>query len=132
MTTTSPLSLDNLARLESEAGCAIAAAEDLSALDDLRVAYLGKKGEVSLLMRSLGQMSAEDLQIFGPALNGLRDRLAFSVETRAADLRVAARTARMAAEALDMPRKRFSKELMRCEPSINKTKKANSTLLTNL
>jgi phenylalanyl-tRNA synthetase alpha chain len=102
MTTTPALSLDTLARLDSEAGHAIAAAADLSALDDLRVAYLGKKGEVSLLMRSLGQMSGEDRQIFGPALNGLRDRLAFSVEARAADLRIAARTSRLAAEALDM------------------------------
>ena len=61
--------------LESRALAAIDAAADERALDEARVAVLGKKGELSLLMRSLGGMSAEQRQVMGPALNGLKDRL---------------------------------------------------------
>ncbi|CAN0590455.1 unnamed protein product, partial [Ectocarpus sp. 12 AP-2014] len=51
----------------------IAEAGDESALEDLRVAAVGKKGEISLKMRELGKMSPEERQVAGPALNRLKD-----------------------------------------------------------
>ena len=72
----------DLDQLEARLSQAIEAADDLAALDALRVAALGKKGEVSLKMRELGKMSPEERQVMGPALNGLRDRLAQTIEAK--------------------------------------------------
>ena len=53
----------------------IAGAPDEAGLEDLRVAALGKKGEISGLMKSLGGMSTEERQSAGPALNALKDEI---------------------------------------------------------
>ena len=54
---------------------AIATANDESALEELRVAAVGKKGEVSLQMRELGKMTPEERQVAGPALNALKNEI---------------------------------------------------------
>ena len=51
---------------------AIAAAADEAALEDIRLAALGKKGEVALKMRELGRMTPEERKVMGPALNALK------------------------------------------------------------
>ena len=53
----------------------IAEAADEAALEDLRVQAVGKKGEISLKMRELGQMSPEERQVMGPKLNQLKDEI---------------------------------------------------------
>ena len=45
-----------LEQLAKQAESSIAAAEDLSVLDDLRVEYLGKKGRLTGLLKGLGQL----------------------------------------------------------------------------
>ena len=80
----------------------VAGASDLRALDDIRVAALGKKGEVSLKMRELGRMSPEERQVMGPALNGLKADIAQAVEVRKAELERAELDARLASEIMDM------------------------------
>ncbi len=80
----------------------IAGAEDLAALDKVRVAALGKKGEVSLQMRTLGQMSPEDKKVMGPALNGLKNELATLIEARKAELEHEALEHALKTETLDM------------------------------
>jgi len=80
----------------------IDAAAELSALDDIRVAGLGKKGEVSLMMRGLGKMSPDEKKVMGPALNGLKNDLNAAVEARKAALENAALDAALASETMDM------------------------------
>jgi len=53
----------------------IAEAGDESALEDLRVQAVGKKGEISLKMRELGKMTPEERQVMGPKLNQLKDEI---------------------------------------------------------
>ena len=53
----------------------IADAADEAALETIRVAAVGKKGEVSLKMRELGKMTPEERQVAGPALNALKDEI---------------------------------------------------------
>ena len=53
----------------------IANAADESALEDIRVGAVGKKGEVALKMRELGKMTPEERQVAGPALNALKDEI---------------------------------------------------------
>ena len=81
---------------------AIAAAADEAALEDVRLAALGKKGEISLKMRELGQMSPEERQTVGAALNRLRDELDASLRARKAGLADAALDARLKTEWLDV------------------------------
>ncbi len=88
--------------IETEALRAIEGASDLAALDTVRVAELGKKGRVSGLMKTLGQMSPEERQDMGPKLNALKNRVADAVEARKAVLEDAALDAQVATEKLDL------------------------------
>jgi len=55
----------------------ISEVSDEASLEALRVAAVGKKGEVSLKMRELGKMTPEERQVAGPALNALKDEINF-------------------------------------------------------
>ncbi|MHA6325020.1 phenylalanine--tRNA ligase subunit alpha [Roseivivax sp. CAU 1753] len=81
---------------------AIAGAGDETALEALRVEALGKKGEISLKMRELGKMSAEERQVAGPALNALKDEINSALSAKKAALSDAALDARLKDEWLDV------------------------------
>jgi phenylalanyl-tRNA synthetase alpha chain len=81
---------------------AIAGAADEAALEELRVAALGKKGEVSLRMRELGGMTPAERQVAGPALNALKDEINGAVAAKKAALEDAALDARLKDEWLDV------------------------------
>jgi phenylalanyl-tRNA synthetase alpha chain len=80
----------------------IAAAQDLDALEELRVALLGKRGSISGLMKTLGTMSPEQRQSEGPLIQGLREDVTVALAAHKAALDEAALAARLADERLDM------------------------------
>ncbi|MGH1577325.1 phenylalanine--tRNA ligase subunit alpha [Planktotalea sp.] len=80
----------------------IAAASDESALEDLRVQAVGKKGEISLQMRQLGKMSAEERQVAGPKLNALKDEINSALAAKKTALADAALDERLRGEWLDV------------------------------
>jgi phenylalanyl-tRNA synthetase alpha chain len=80
----------------------ITTASDAQALEEVRLAALGKKGEISLMMRELGKMSPEQRQTAGPALNRLKDEIDAALRARKAGLEDAALDARLAQEWLDV------------------------------
>ncbi len=88
--------------LEESLMTAISAASDEPAIEAVRVAALGKKGSVSELLKTLGSMSADERQVKGPAINGMKNRIAEALAARKSDLKEAATTARLAAEKLDV------------------------------
>ncbi|GAB4303089.1 MAG: phenylalanine--tRNA ligase subunit alpha [Roseovarius sp.] len=81
---------------------AIAGAGDEAALEALRVAMLGKKGELSLRMRELGRMSPEERREVGPKLNALKDEIAAALAARKAALADAALDERLRGEWIDV------------------------------
>ncbi len=81
---------------------AVATAVDEAALEEVRLAALGKKGEISLKMRELGQMSPEERTTFGAALNRLKDEIDAALRARKAGLADAALDARLKTEWLDV------------------------------
>ncbi len=81
---------------------AIATAADEAALEDLRIAAVGKKGEVSLQMRELGKMTPEERQVAGPALNALKDEINAALAAKKQALGDAALDARLRTEWLDV------------------------------
>ncbi|MGE0845032.1 MAG: phenylalanine--tRNA ligase subunit alpha [Flavobacteriaceae bacterium] len=89
-------------RLGDEIEAAIAEAGDEAALEAVRVAALGKKGSVTERLKGLGGMSVDERKVFGPALNGLRDRVNLSIEARKGVLKGAALEAQLATERVDV------------------------------
>ena len=81
---------------------AIAEASDEAGLEELRLAAVGKKGEVSLKMRELGKMTPEERQVAGPKLNALKDEINSALATKKVALEDAALDARLADEWLDV------------------------------
>ncbi len=80
----------------------IAGAADEAALERLRVAALGKKGEVSLRMRELGGMTPEERQVAGPALNALKGEINAAIAAKRTALEDEALDARLKEEWLDV------------------------------
>ena len=80
----------------------IGAAADEGAIEEIRLAALGKKGEISLKMRELGQMSPEERQTTGAALNRLKDEIDAALRAKREALADAALDARLRAEWLDV------------------------------
>ncbi|MGE0521930.1 MAG: phenylalanine--tRNA ligase subunit alpha [Variibacter sp.] len=80
----------------------IEAASDEAALETVRIAALGKKGSVSELLKTLGAMTPEERKTKGPAINGLRDRVAAGINSRKGALKDAALNARLNSETVDV------------------------------
>ena len=80
----------------------IAAAGDGAALEALRIAYLGKQGSISRLLKTLGAMSPEQRQSEGPRIQGLRARVAEAIEAKKAELEASELDRRLASEGLDL------------------------------
>ena len=81
---------------------AIKSADDESALETVRLAALGKKGEVSLKMRELGQMSPEERQSVGPALNELKNEIMSAISAKKVALEDLILNERLQSEWLDV------------------------------
>lgn len=94
--------MDDLADLRGQVLAAAAEAETLAALDEVRVAALGKKGRLTALMKQLSGLDPEARRARGQALNAARDEIAAAIEARRAALDKAALDARLAAEPLDV------------------------------
>jgi phenylalanyl-tRNA synthetase alpha chain len=80
----------------------IAQAPDETTLENLRISLLGKQGEITALLKTLGAMSPEERQVQGPRIHGLREAVTNAIATRKAALDDAALEAQLAAESLDM------------------------------
>jgi phenylalanyl-tRNA synthetase alpha chain len=92
----------DIATLRADLVAAIEAAADEGAIEAVRVAALGKKGSVSALLASLGQMAQEERKTAGPAINGLKNEISEKIEARRVELRERALEARLAAERIDV------------------------------
>src|SRR6185312_5717536 len=94
--------MNDLSTLEAELSAQVGAAADLGALDAVRVHALGKTGSISNLLKSLGSMSPDERRTAGPAINGLRDRVAALINARKAGLEAKALEAQLQAERVDL------------------------------
>jgi phenylalanyl-tRNA synthetase alpha chain len=94
--------MSDLSTLETEILAAIESAATEPALEEVRVATLGKKGSISEQMKTLGKMTPEERKTMGPALNGLKTRVTEAIATRKDVLAEAALEARLAGERVDI------------------------------
>ncbi len=94
--------MDELASLRARLLEQIAAAHSPEALEAVRVAVLGKRGELTERLRALGAMEAEARRALAPTLNALRDEVEAALRARKTALEDAALEARLAQEWLDV------------------------------
>ena len=92
-------SVDTLLNLAREA---IAACGDTRELDDLRVRFLGKKGEITALLKSLGGMDPGQRRSFGQAVNAAKTEVTELIGSRKTELESGQLQARLAAEQVDV------------------------------
>ena len=95
---------EQLAKIEREALEAITGAEDPAALDELRVKYLGKKGELTAVLKQMGKLSSEERPAMGALANEVRAVLEETLELTAKKLEASALEARLKAEAMEIGR----------------------------
>ena len=81
---------------------AIGGAEKAEDLEALRVQYLGKRGELTAVLKQMGSLSAEERPVIGQLANEVRAKLEESVETRAKELAAKALEMKLKAEAVDV------------------------------
>lgn len=74
----------------------------LQELQELKVKYLGKKGEVTSMLKGLGGMSPEERPIFGQKINGLREEIEKAMERRERDVKEKLLEQKLAKEKIDV------------------------------
>ncbi|MCY1219472.1 Phenylalanine--tRNA ligase alpha subunit [compost metagenome] len=94
--------MENLDALVSQALEAVQQTEDVSALEQIRVHYLGKKGELTQVMKTLGDLPAEERPKVGALINAAKERVQDALSIRKESLEQAALTAKLAAERIDV------------------------------
>ena len=93
---------EQLARIRSEALAAFEQAQSAAELDSLRVQYLGKKGELTAVLKMMGKLSAEERPAMGQLANEVRSALEAAIEAAAGKLEAQALEQRLKDEALDV------------------------------
>ena len=91
-----------LEQLKLQALAALLEADTPAALEELRVRYLGKKGEVTAVLKQMGGLSAEERPIMGQMANAVRAEIEEKLEQRKAVLAASALEARLASESIDV------------------------------
>ncbi len=93
---------EQLAKIRAEALSAFEGVKDAAALDELRVKYLGKKGELTAVLKQMGRLSAEERPAMGQLANEVRAALETALDTASGKLAQAALSARLKAETVDV------------------------------
>ena len=81
---------------------AVSQAPSMEMLEEMRVKYLGKKGELTAVLRQMGKLSAEERPAMGQLANQLRGDIEAAIELRRAELSAALMEAKLEAEAVDV------------------------------
>jgi phenylalanyl-tRNA synthetase alpha chain len=94
--------MDNLHTLADEAELSIKAAKTVADLDQLRVEYLGKKGKITGMLKTLGKLSSEERPKAGAVINEVKVALQNTINTRRQELETALLQAQLDSERIDV------------------------------
>lgn len=102
---------EQLNAIRTSAMTALGSAETLAQLEELRIQYLGKKGELTAVMKGMGQLSAEERPVIGQLANEVRGEIETALEEKKTALESAAANAKILSETIDvtMPGNRIRK-----------------------
>ena len=93
---------EQLQKIKEQAAAEISSLTDTKALDDLRVKFLGKKGELTAILKQMGSLSAEERPVMGQLANDVRTQLENAISEKAAALKAALTEQKLKAEAVDV------------------------------
>ena len=93
---------EQLEQIKLNALAALDAADTPAALEELRVKLLGKKGELTAVLKQMGKLSAEERPVMGQLANSVRAQIEQKLEDRKAAIHAAVLEAKLAAEAIDV------------------------------
>lgn len=95
---------------------ALEAAKDQQELEALRVKYLGKKGEVTAILKQMGSLSAEERPVIGQLANEVRSKIENQLTAKANEIKAAVADKKLAMETLDVTMPGHKKELGKKHP----------------
>jgi len=93
---------ERLKELQAEAIQKAEQASSLKELNDVRVAYLGKKGPITEVLRGMGKLSAEERPVIGALANVVREAISAKIEEKQVRLEEEAVQAKLASESIDV------------------------------
>ena len=93
---------EQLERIKLEALAALEAADSPAALEELRVKLLGKKGELTAVLKQMGKLSPEERPVMGQLANSVRAEIEAKLEACKASINAKVLEAKLAAEAIDV------------------------------
>lgn len=100
---------EQLEKIKLEAKSSLEKATSLDEINELKVRFLGKKGELTQVLRGMGQLSAEERPIIGQLANEIRDELNAGFQERVATIKQQELQKKLQAETIDvtLPGKSF-------------------------
>lgn len=100
---------EKLLNLQQEALSEIKDMQDIEQVESLRVKYLGKKGEITSILKEMGKLSAEERPVIGKVANEVREAIDTAISTKKDELKNIEKQRKLAEEVLDvtMPAKEF-------------------------
>ncbi len=93
---------EQLAQIKQQAMEALQQAQTPAQLEELRVRFLGKKGELTAVLKQMGKLSPEERPVMGQLANAVRAEIEEMLEKQKAAAHAAALEAKLASEALDV------------------------------
>ena len=91
-----------LEQIRQKARQELAAAEDSKGLEELRVRYLGKKGELTAILKQMGGLSAEERPVIGQMANQIRAEIENELKEADAHIRQHMLEKKLASETIDV------------------------------
>ena len=98
---------EQLRKIQEEAAASLEAVSDKAGLDALRLKLLGKKGDLTMLLRSMGQLPADMRPKAGQMINEVREKLTAQLDALDSKIKKLEQEKKLAREAIDVtePRK---------------------------
>lgn len=93
---------DRLEEMSRAAGAAMAEADSENSLQDVRVRFLGKKGELTAIMKEMGRLSPEERPVLGALANRVKEELETLFSSRLQSIRETEIARRLASERIDV------------------------------
>ncbi|MCD7741883.1 MAG: phenylalanine--tRNA ligase subunit alpha [Ruminococcus sp.] len=110
-----------LKEIEQRAKAELEKAADLKALDEIRVKFLGKKGEITAILKQMGKLSAEERPVIGQLANKVRSDIESAISSAQNEIKQKQAAARLEAERIDVT-------LPGSIPSLGRAHPLNATL----
>ena len=100
---------EKLLNLQEAALSEIKDTQSIEVVESLRVKYLGKKGEITAILKEMGKLSAEERPVIGKVANEVREAIETAISTKKEELKSIEKQRKLAEEVIDvtMPAKSF-------------------------